>query len=32
MGSANAKLFWLVFGGTLVALVARPFVNKFVPV
>jgi hypothetical protein len=28
----RTELFWLVFTGTLVALVARPFVNKFVPV
>lgn len=30
--SDNTKLFWLVFAGTVVALVARPFVAKFVPV
>lgn len=29
----NGKLFWLVFTGTLVALVARPMVARFgVPV
>jgi hypothetical protein len=28
----NTKLFWLVFTGTIIALVARPFVARFVPV